>query len=48
MSYGDFVLGDFVLGDFVLGDFVLDSLSWRRIRFELIAYVSHLLSSNSV
>ena len=43
-----FALSSFIIAEFSAGRLTDDKLSWRRTKFKIVAFLSHLLSSNNV
>ena len=42
-----FALGSFIIAEISAGRLTGDKLSWRRTKFKIVAYLSHLLKSNN-
>ena len=42
-----FAISSFIIAEISAGRLTGDKLSWRRTKFKIVAYISHLLKSNN-
>ena len=43
-----FAIGSFIIAEICVGRLTGDKLNWRRTKFKIVAYLSHLLKSDNI